>query len=174
MATARGVLEPPTITATKGSPVLAQVHATRRPTVLLVEDSPSDAGLWKEALGGAHVTLRVVQTGESALDFVRRKAPFEHEPPVDLVILDLGLYGASGFDVLATLKETSATAHIPVVVFTGSMDQASVARAYALHANSYICKPATYEEFAYVVGLVRRFWIDVVRLPRTSLTFSGT
>lgn len=172
MATARGVLEAPTTTQ-KGGRLVAQVHATRRPTVLLVEDSPSDAGLWKEALGGSPVTLRVVQTGEMALDFIRRRAPFEREPPVDLVILDLGLYGASGFDVLATLKESTATAHIPVVVFTNSMDRANVARAYALHANSYICKPTTYEEFEQVVGLVRRFWIDVVRLPRTSPALSG-
>ena len=138
--------------------------------MLLVEDSLSDAGLWKEAFRGSQVTLRVVQTGETALDFVRRRPPFGDEPPVDLVILDLGLYGTSGFDVLKALKAASSTAHIPVIVFTGLMDPASVARAYTLHANSYICKPASLDEFQYVVGLVRRFWIDVVRLPRTSLT----
>jgi two-component system, chemotaxis family, response regulator Rcp1 len=170
MATARGVLEPPTIVP-NGGPLLAQGYATRRPTVLLVEDSPSDAGLWKQALVGSNVTLRVVQTGEMALEFVRRRPPFGNAPPVDLVILDLGLYGTSGFDVLKVLKETTSTAHIPVIVFTGLRDAASVARAYTLHANSYICKPVTLEQFEHVVGLVRRFWIDVVRLPRTSPTF---
>lgn len=170
MATACGVLEPLTMSPRSG-PLLAREHSTRRPTVLLVEDSLSDAGLWKEAFRGSHVTLRVVQTGETALDFVRRRPPFGDEPPVDLVILDLGLYGASGFDVLKTLKDASSTAHIPVIVFTGLMDPASVARAYTLHANSYICKPSTIDEFQHVVGLVRRFWIDVVRLPHSSLTF---
>jgi DNA-binding response OmpR family regulator len=172
MATACGILEPQTMPGRR--PLLVREHSIRRPTVLLVEDSASDAGLWKEAFRGSHVTLRVVQTGETALDFVRRRPPFIDEPPVDLVILDLGLYGASGFDVLKKLKDAPATAHIPVVVFTGVMDAASVARAYTLHANSYICKPATIDEFLHVVGLVRRFWIDVVRLPRTGLTFSGS
>jgi CheY-like chemotaxis protein len=148
---------------------LQEDQMLKEPTVLLVEDSPSDARLWAEVFGpNGDLTLRVVPTGELALDFVRRRSPFENEPLVDLVILDLGLHGASGFEVLKSLKEASATAHIPVIVFTGLMSAASVKLAYALHANSYICKPVTLDEFEHIVRLIRHFWIDVVRLPRAS------
>jgi CheY-like chemotaxis protein len=148
---------------------LQEDQMLKEPTVLLVEDSPSDARLWAEAFGGHRdLTLRVVQTGEQALDFVRRRPPFDQDPAVDLVILDLGLQGTSGFEVLRGVKETLSTAHVPVIVFTGLMSAPSVRRAYAMHANSYICKPLTVEEFAHVVDLIRRFWIDVVRLPRAS------
>jgi two-component system, chemotaxis family, response regulator Rcp1 len=168
MATACGLLEPETMSL-RGRQSPAREEMIRRPTVLLVEDSPSDARLWAEVFGiRSDLTLRVVQTGELALDFVRRRPPFANEAPVDLVILDLGLHGASGFEVLKTMKEESATAHIPVIVFTGLMSAPSVKLAYALHANSYICKPVTIDEFEHVVRLIRDFWIDVVRLPRAS------
>jgi CheY-like chemotaxis protein len=168
MAAACALLEPETMSPRIGKS-LAREEMVRQPTVLLVEDSPSDARLWAEVFGvKGDLTLRVVQTGEMALDFVRRRPPFQNEPSVDLVILDIGLHGASGFEVLKALKEASATAHIPVIVFTGLMSAPSVKLAYALHANSYICKPVTIDEFEHVVGLIRHFWIDVVRLPRAS------
>lgn len=168
MATACGLLEPQTMPLS-GHQMPAREGTSQRPTILLVEDSPSDARLWFEVFGSRNdLTLRLVETGEMALDFVRRRPPFENEPSVDLVILDLGLHGASGFEVLKTLKEASATAHIPVIVFTGLMSAPSVKLAYALHANSYICKPVAPEEFEHVVRLIRDFWIDVVRLPRAS------
>ena len=168
MAAACTLLEPQTVSPMMGKS-LPREQMLKEPTVLLVEDSPSDARLWAEVFGAnGDLTLRVVPTGEMALDFVRRRPPFENEPSVDLVILDLGLHGASGFEVLKALKEGSSTAHIPVIVFTGLMSAASVKLAYALHANSYICKPVTLDEFEHVVRLIRHFWIDVVRLPRAS------
>jgi CheY-like chemotaxis protein len=168
MATSCALAEP-TTESQRGGRSLTSEPSIRQPTVLLVEDNPGDARLWKEVLGlWGDLVLRVVQSGEAALALVRQRRPFTDEPEVDLVILDLGLHGVSGFEVLESLKSDAATAHIPVIVFTGSSSAANVKRAYALRANSYVCKPVTHQEYEHVVRLIRHFWIDMVRLPHAS------
>lgn len=136
--------------------------------ILLVEDSPTDVLLAREALENAKVlnSLSVVSDGVQALDFLRRQAPYEQAPRPDLILLDLNLPRKDGREVLADIKFDENLKRIPVVVLTTSKDEADIFHAYGLHANCYISKPVDFDQFTQVVQTIENFWFSIVTLPQ--------
>jgi DNA-binding response OmpR family regulator len=58
----------------------------------------------------------------------------------DLVLLDLGLPGGDGYDLLVKLRTLSATCHAPVIVFT-ARGKLGEHKALKLGAHAYLTKP---------------------------------
>ncbi|HEY2413489.1 MAG TPA: response regulator [Pirellulaceae bacterium] len=145
------------------------MNSTRhRPVeILLVEDSPTDVLLAKEALEGSKIVnnLHTVSDGVEALAFLRREGKYEKAPRPGLILLDLNLPKKDGREVLAQIKTDEKLKSIPVVVLTTSKSEADVLRAYGLHANCYIVKPVDFEKFSQVVHSIESFWFAVVTLP---------
>jgi CheY-like chemotaxis protein len=135
--------------------------------ILLVEDSPSDALMTREALDGAKVLnhLHVVEDGVDAMAFLRQQGAYAKMPRPHLVLLDLNLPKKSGHEVLAEIKADPALMMIPVVVLTTSSAEVDVLNAYGLHANCYITKPVDFKRFAAVIRSIEQFWFAVVTLP---------
>ena len=135
--------------------------------ILLVEDNPADARLVREALAESDLTadLHWVSSGEEALSFLRRGTTFENAPTPDLVLLDLNLPGLRGQEVLCDIKQDPALLSIPVVVLTSSGARQDVLDAYAAHANSYVVKPADFDQFLALVGTIQKYWLTSVLLP---------
>ncbi|HTI51323.1 MAG TPA: response regulator [Planctomycetaceae bacterium] len=135
--------------------------------ILLVEDSPSDADLTKEALHEGRVInhLQVVQDGEQALAFLRRQQPFAAAPRPDLILLDLNLPKKDGREVLAEIKSDDDLKYIPVVVLTTSKEESDVMAAYGRNANCYITKPVDLDQFIDVIRSIDNFWLNIVTLP---------
>jgi len=144
-------------------------HANRpRPIeILMVEDNPGDVRLTREALKGGKVwnRLSVVEDGEAAMDYLRRRPPFENAPRPDVVLLDLNLPKMDGREVLSRIKSDDALKIIPVVVLTTSQAEEDVLRAYRLSANCYVTKPVDLHQFNRIVQAIEDFWLTVVRLP---------
>ena len=136
--------------------------------ILLVEDSPGDARLTREAFKSCKLlnTLHHVEDGVEALAFLRREGPYRGVPRPGLILLDLNLPRMDGREVLATIKQDEALKRIPVVVLTTSDDERDVLRSYNLHANCFITKPVHLERFLEVVESIEEFWLTIVRLPR--------
>jgi two-component system, OmpR family, KDP operon response regulator KdpE len=85
--------------------------------------------------------------GESALETLRRDAP-------DVVILDLGLPGVSGVDVLRELRRWSA---VPVIVLSARHGSDDKVQALDVGADDYVTKPFGVDELlARVRAAVRR------------------
>ncbi len=135
--------------------------------ILLVEDSPGDVRLTREALADAKLfnRLHVVSDGLEAMKFLRHEAPYEASPPPDLILLDLNLPRMDGREVLAKIKADEALKHIPVVVLTTSAAERDIVESYQLHANCYITKPVDLDQFQQVVRSIREFWFTIVKLP---------
>lgn len=135
--------------------------------ILLVEDSPTDAMMTREALQEHRVlnAVRVVEDGVAAMQYLRQQGPYGSAPRPGLIILDLNLPKMSGREVLLELKRDPALCDIPVVVLTTSKAQEDVARSYGLHANCYITKPVDFDKFTDVVRGISDFWFSVVTLP---------
>jgi two-component system response regulator len=135
--------------------------------ILLVEDSPTDILLTKEALEHSKVlnNLHTVEDGVEAMAFLRREGKFADAPRPDLVLLDLNLPREDGREVLTEMKEDEHLRSIPVVVLTTSHAEEDVSRAYAAHANCYIAKPVDFNQFTEVVRTIENFWFTVVVLP---------
>ena len=92
------------------------------PTVLVVEDNPTDLLVIKEAIGrtGRNLNLRVATNGEEALLYLRELAASEPPACPALVLLDLNLPKVDGIAVLRYLRTSSLFSRIPVVVVTSS------------------------------------------------------
>jgi CheY-like chemotaxis protein len=135
--------------------------------ILLVEDSPADVRLTREALKEAKVmyTLHVVKDGVDALAFLRERGAYASSPRPDLILLDLNLPKKDGREVLTEIKQDESLKCIPVVVLTTSQAEEDVARAYDLHANAYVNKPVDLNRFFEVVRAFEQFWLAVVTLP---------
>ena len=135
--------------------------------ILLVEDSPTDALLTREALEYSKVlnTLHVVDNGEKAMNFLRQQGPYAQAPRPGLILLDLNLPRKSGLEVLTEIKADSSLKTIPVVVLTTSNAEEDVVKSYGHHANCYIKKPVDFGNFADVIRSINEFWFSVVTLP---------
>jgi two-component system, chemotaxis family, response regulator Rcp1 len=140
--------------------------------VLLVEDSPGDVRLTREALKDAkmHISLNVVADGTEAMAYLRREKSHTEASRPDLILLDLNLPKKDGREVLKEIKESDALKSIPVVILTTSASPADVEYSYKLHANCYITKPVDLKGFIRVVQSIDNFWLSVVKLPSNSST----
>jgi chemotaxis family two-component system response regulator Rcp1 len=144
-------------TGTRGTPI----------EVLLVEDSPGDVRLTREALKDAkvHISLHVATDGIEAMAFLERAGRHTLAPRPDLILLDLNLPRKDGREVLKEIKESPIFRSIPVVILTTSASEADVLHSYNLHANCYITKPVDLDGFLTVVRSIDSFWLSVVKLP---------
>jgi len=138
--------------------------------ILLVEDSPADVRLTREALHEARVvnTLHVVKDGVAALAFLRCQGEFAGSPRPHLILLDLNLPKKDGREVLAEIKQDDDLKRIPVVVLTTSKAEEDIMRSYDLHANAYVAKPVDLARFFEVIRALEGFWLAVVTLPPNS------
>jgi CheY-like chemotaxis protein len=143
-------------------------RSTFRPReILLIEDSPSDADLAREALGQGKIlnNLHFVEDGVEAMKFLRRKEPYLRVPRPDLILLDLNLPKKTGVEVLTEIKTDQSLKLIPVVILSTSAAQEDIIQSYSLHANCYITKPVDFVQFTKVIRLIEEFWLAVVQLP---------
>ena len=137
--------------------------------VLLVEDSPGDVRLTREALKDAkvYINLHVATDGIEAMAYLERTGAHVDAPRPDLILLDLNLPKKDGREVLKEIKESPSLRIIPVVILTTSSSDADVLQSYHLHANCYISKPVDLDGFLKVVQSIDNFWLSVVKLPRS-------
>jgi two-component system, chemotaxis family, response regulator Rcp1 len=135
--------------------------------ILLVEDSPGDVSLTREALQSARVAneLNVVGDGEEAMRYLRGEGEHVSSKTAHLVLLDLNLPKMGGREVLREIKNDPALQHIPVIVLTTSADEEDILRSYQLHANAYVTKPVGFGDFLDALTRLEGFWLQVVRLP---------
>jgi CheY-like chemotaxis protein len=133
--------------------------------ILLVEDNPMDLDLTLRAFKNSHLAnpIVVARDGQEALDWIERWEAGETLPIV--VLLDLKLPKVDGLEVLRRLRDSAVACELPVVVLTSSNDQGDVANAYALHANSYIVKPVSFENFTEVAKQIKLYWCVINRPP---------
>lgn len=144
------------------------MNPTDRPIeILLVEDSPGDVRLTREAFkeGKIRNRLHVVADGKEALDFLCHRGSYEEAVQPDLILLDLNLPKVDGREVLKIIKEDETLRRIPVVVLTTSDTQRDIEASYDLHANCFITKPVGIDDFLEIIQQIEDFWVCVVTLP---------
>ena len=136
--------------------------------VLLVEDSPGDVRLTREAFREANgaVQLHVASDGVEALAFLRQEGAYVEAPRPDFILLDLNLPRMDGREVLARIKADDDLRTIPIVILTTSEADADILKSYELNANAYLRKPVTLEAFERLVKSINDFWLTNVLLPQ--------
>ena len=129
---------------------------------LLVEDDPDQAFLMLRAFQKADVftPLPILKSGEEAIEYLSQGRPFVKRTSglPSVVLLDLGLPGISGFEVLEWIRQQPRFRSLPVVILSSSSSPDDVNRAYQLGANSYLVKPTRMAELVDLVTSVKLFW----------------
>jgi CheY-like chemotaxis protein len=147
------------------------VNQDRRATpinVLLVEDSPGDVRLTREAFREANgsVLLHVAPDGVEAMAFLHQEGSNADAPRPDFILLDLNLPRMDGREVLAHIKADPDLRTIPVIILTTSEADADILKSYELNANAYLRKPVTLDAFESLVRSINDFWMTKVLLPQ--------
>jgi len=106
----------------------------RRPTILVVDDTPDNLMLMSNLLKDRYV-VKVANHGEKALKIVRTG-----EPP-DLILLDIMMPGLSGHEVAQQLMADPKTRDIPVIFLTALASEEDETIGLGLGAADYITKP---------------------------------
>jgi CheY-like chemotaxis protein len=138
--------------------------------ILLAEDDPNDVLLIQRAFqkAGMRQVLKVVRDGEEAIAYLSGEGDFadrERFPKPFLLLLDLKMPGADGFEVLRWVRAEPETKRLLVVVLTSSNLQADVDRAYDLGANSYLVKPVSFDEMVNMIQRFEAYWSEINRIP---------
>ncbi len=117
-----------------------------KPKVLIVEDEPGIADTLQYALRTDGFEPAWCATGEEALQRIREAAPA-------LVILDVGLPDASGFEIFKRLR---ATSDVPVVFLTARSDEIDRVVGLELGADDYVTKPFSVRELLLRIRAILR------------------
>ena len=132
--------------------------------ILLVEDNADDVELTLHAFKQARFANRihVALDGDEALNYLFCHEPFAQRQLAEgpqLILLDLSLPTLSGLEVLRLIKGDPRTAHMPVVVLTGSNALADIAECRRLGAVTYITKPLDWHGFGAAIKQINLSWV---------------
>lgn len=103
-------------------------------TILIVEDSPTQAEALRSLLESHEWGVRTARSAEAALDALRSDG-------ADLVLSDVVMPGMSGYELCRAIKEDPALQTIPVVLLTSLTDPMDIIRGLECGADNYITKP---------------------------------
>ncbi|RMF53290.1 MAG: response regulator [Chloroflexota bacterium] len=102
--------------------------------ILIVDDDPANIELLEVMFGTFNVEVCSATLGSQALEMARDRQP-------SLIVLDAMLADMTGFEVCAQLKAEPATAHIPIAMLTGRIDEAARRKADEVGADHFLVKP---------------------------------
>jgi two-component system KDP operon response regulator KdpE len=105
--------------------------------ILVVDDEPPIRRFLRTSLGAQGYDILDAQDGVEALNVFRRNT-------VDLVVLDLGLPRADGFEVIRQIREQGST--VPIVILSVRSDEAGKVRALDAGADDFVTKPFGMDE----------------------------
>lgn len=107
------------------------------PTFVIVEDDLQSLYLMERYVRRSGFRPVFTTQGENALTLARQERPA-------VIVLDLGLPGMSGWEVLRALKADPATRDIPVILYSGLN---KIEEGLEAGAVGYLHKPVYYQDF---------------------------
>ena len=121
--------------------------------ILVIDDDAANLRMASRILGAEGTRVSCLKSGEDALKFLQGNRP-------DLILLDIHMPKMDGFATIAAIKESTATADIPVIFLTADDDSGAETKGLEMGAMDFIKKP-----FIPEVLLLRvRHTLELLRL----------
>ena len=117
-------------------------------SVIVVEDEPHLAKFLKQYLAFEGFNVRIAVTRNEIVN------EFRTPPPPDLVILDVMLPDADGFDILFRMRQHPVLKSVPVIMLTAKATREAVLNGLARGADGYITKPFEVDVLVKAVNAV--------------------
>ncbi len=105
--------------------------------VLVVDDEPPIRRFLRTSLSSHGYQVIEAEDGPSAREILRQNT-------ADVLVLDLGLPGLDGFEIIKQLRESGST--LPIIVLSSRTDEGGKVRALDLGADDYVTKPFGMDE----------------------------
>ena len=120
-----------------------RVAADRRlresgPRILMIEDDETTSALVRHRLERDGMEVEQHARGSDAMEILARD---DAAGEYDLVLLDMKLPGADGFEILRELRGRAGWQDVPVVMLTGMGREDDIVRAFDFGASDYVLKP---------------------------------
>jgi DNA-binding response OmpR family regulator len=126
----------------------------RKETIMVVEDDEATREFLADNLRADSYSVVPVANGHQALNLLEMRT-------CDLVLLDVVLPDASGFELCRRLRSADGLAHridpdIPVIMLSGRSSDTDRVRGFARGSDDYVTKPFHYPELAARIAAVLR------------------
>ncbi|HXE13737.1 MAG TPA: response regulator transcription factor [Bryobacteraceae bacterium] len=105
--------------------------------ILVIDDEPAIRRFLRTSLTAQGYSLLEAEDGETGLAMLQRNA-------VDVLVLDLGLPGIDGLEVLKRMREGGSS--VPVIVLSSRDDERGKVAALDIGADDYVTKPFGMDE----------------------------
>lgn len=114
--------------------------------ILVIEDNEILLGTMQFVLVREGYDLLLAKSGKEALALVS-------DETIDLVITDLALPFANGYEIIDCIRKGNTNNQVPVIIISGYRDDNSIVEGFEVGANDYIKKPIAPSELISRVRL---------------------
>ena len=137
--------------------------------LILADDDIDDCDFFKDALddlSDPH-NLTIVNDGVELMNFLTAD-PMNHP---NLIFLDLNMPKKSGMECMEEIKSIGQLSHIPIIIYSTSLDRTVVNHLYDLGAHHYIQKPGEFSNIKSVLKKAISLFSSDRTIPRSKETF---
>jgi CheY-like chemotaxis protein len=126
------------------------------------EDDYVDVRVMQQVLKSMNYTgdYKNIALGQEVVDYALSSGIYSegHHKKPDLIILDIGLPGLDGREILSVLRAEPSTQSIPIIMSSGSSSQRDYQQCIALGCNAYIQKTTDIKSFTDCFVLFLEGW----------------
>jgi CheY-like chemotaxis protein len=129
--------------------------------VLMADDDDEDCLLATEAFAesGAKASFSCVEDGIMLMDYLSARSGSEPGSLPDLILLDLNMPRKDGREALLQIRSDPALQNIPIVILSTSEEPKDIEFSMKAGADSFITKPATFDEWVEKMKSLARCWL---------------
>lgn len=137
--------------------------------VVLADDDIDDCDFFKDAVDElSHpLNLTILNNGVELMEFLLTDP--ENHP--NLIFLDLNMPKKSGMECIAEIKAVTNLSHIPIIIYSTSLDHIVLNSLYQMGAHYYIQKPAEFASIKSVIKKAITLFNDNILQPRSMDNF---
>lgn len=119
--------------------------------LLLADDDIDDCDFFKDAIDemSKPLNLTILNNGVELMEFLSSHPT--NQP--NMIFLDLNMPRKSGMECIAEIKAIDTLSHIPIIIYSTSLDACVMNSLYQMGAHHYIQKPA---EFANIKNVIQK------------------